>query len=111
MGEAKRRAELGKNASMTSSRQALERLNLDTAGKPAHLSLIGAGLMLPAILLGAIMAEEATAERHRLRYAFMIWDRIRTGEYDPWACALCAREHSGLSKMSVLGLVEHAVGS
>jgi hypothetical protein len=111
MGETKhrRRVELGKNMNIVRPTEAIERL--DAAGEPMQVTLIGAGLVPAAITSGAIMAKEITAERHLLRFAFMVWDRIRTGEYDPWTCSLCGRDYSGLTKLSVFGIVEHALGN
>jgi hypothetical protein len=110
MGEAKRRRQLGANISILKPQEAMERLV--TAGKPMSLSLIGAGLihqgMLDGTLPAKLMAEEATAERHLFRYAFIAWDRIGTGEYDPWQCTLCSKDYSGLRPLSVLGIVDHA---
>jgi hypothetical protein len=81
----------------------MEQLNpTAAAGKPMSLTLLGAGLIPQAIRDGTlqtkIMAEEPAAERHLWRYVFMAWDRVRTGEYDPWTCTLCERDYSGLRR-------------
>jgi hypothetical protein len=59
------------------------------------IMLLGAGLIPQALASGTLeaklLAKEVTAERHLYRYAFGIWDRIRTGEYCPWQCSLCAK--------------------
>jgi hypothetical protein len=85
-------------------------LGAATTGKPMSHSLIGAGLILQAVQNGTlqakIMAKQATAERHLWRYAFMVWDRVRTGECDPWSCTLCGRDYSGLQMLSVLGIID-----
>ena len=114
MGEAKqrrRRAELGANVSLIDPRKAMEQLNtIATAGKPMSLTLLGAGLIPQAIRDGTlhpkILAKETTTENHLWRYAFMVWDRVRTGEYDPWMCTLCGRNYSGLRALSVLGVID-----
>jgi hypothetical protein len=111
MGEAKRRrAELGANMHLTDTHKAMERLDATTAGKPMCLTLLGSGLIAQAIRDGTlakrIMAGQATTERHLWRYAFMVWDRVRTGEYDPWSCTLCGHSYSGLAMLSVLGIVD-----
>ena len=74
-----------------------------------NVALIGAGLIPRAILSGAILEKEATIQRHLFRYAFMPWDRIRTGEYEPWECGLCGKAYSGLTALSVFGIVDHAI--
>jgi hypothetical protein len=115
MGEAKqrrrRRAELGTNVSLVDPRKAMEQLNTTaTAGKPMSLTLLGAGLIPQAIRDGTlhpkILAKQTTTENHLWRYAFMVWDRVRTGEYDPWMCTLCGHDYSGLRALSVLGVID-----
>jgi hypothetical protein len=119
MGEAKqrqrggrrRRAELGANVSLVDPRKAMEQLNTTaTVGKPMSLTLLGAGLIPQSIrdgtLQAKIMARKVSTERHLWRYAFMVWDRVRTGEYDPWMCTLCGRNYSGLRALSVLGVID-----
>jgi hypothetical protein len=115
MGEAKqrrhRRAELGANVHLTSPHTAMEQLNpAATAGKPMSLILLGAGLILQAIqdgtLRAKIMVKQTTTESHLWHYAFMAWDRVRTGELNPWTCALCEHDYSGLQALSVFGVID-----
>jgi hypothetical protein len=54
-----------------------------------------------------LLAKEATIERHLYRLAFSMWDRIRTGEHDPWECALCAKNYTGLPMLSVFAMIDH----
>jgi hypothetical protein len=113
MGEAKqrrRRAELGENINLVETQQAMERLDATTVGKPVCLTMMGAGVIAGALLDGTlrakIMARQATGERHLWRYCFMVWDRVRTGEYSPWACTLCGGDYFGLQRLSVLGVID-----
>jgi hypothetical protein len=110
MGEAKRRRKLGANMHLVDPRRAMEQLDAAAAGKPMSLILLGAGLIQETVrngtLAAKILAKQVTTERHLWRYAFMAWDRIRTGEYDPWGCTLCGREYSGLQRLSVFGVID-----
>jgi hypothetical protein len=51
-------------------------------------------------------AEPAFTEEKRWRHAFMAWDRIRTGDRDPWSCILCRRDYSGIDALAVLGVID-----
>jgi hypothetical protein len=116
MGEAKRRkrdvfTKIAKNITVCpDAAGALKRLGGVEAGAPMSISLLGAGLIPQALASGTLearlMAKEATTERHLYRFAFQLWDRIRTGEHSPWQCSLCAKDYAGLPMLSVFALVD-----
>lgn len=91
---------------------ARQRLGLHGGNQPVLTTLVPVAAVLDAIFLsGALMAKEATHERHVLRYAFMAFDRIRTGEVAAWHCTLCERrKNRGLRKLAKLGVIQHAIG-
>jgi hypothetical protein len=98
---------------LDTAKDALERLRVEP-GTPMSVMLLGAGLITQAAQNGTLKAKlftkKATTERHLFRNAFSIWDRIRTGEHNPWQCSLCARDYSGLQMLSVLAMIEQARG-
>lgn len=95
---------------VTDPRQALEFLGVK-AGTPLMVTLLGSGLIASALNDGSLrkklMTKKVTHERHLFRYAFPIWDRIRTGEMNPWQCTLCAKRFSGLAALSAFALLDH----
>jgi hypothetical protein len=116
MGEAKRRRERGTKideniTAYDTAEGALQRLGAVEAGTPISVALLGAGLITQAAESGALeaklLAKEASTERHLYRLAFSMWDRIRTGEHDPWECALCAKNYTGLPMLSVFAMIDH----
>jgi hypothetical protein len=117
MGEAKRRRERGATpideniTAYDTAEAALRRLGGVDAGTPMSVALVGAGLITQAAQSGALeaklLAKEATTERHLYRLAFSMWDRIRTGEHNPWECTLCAKHYTGLAMLSVFALIDH----
>jgi hypothetical protein len=118
MGKAKRQRKrdafrkISKNIGVCpDATDALKRLGGVEAGAPMNIALLGAGLIPLALASGTLeaklMAKEATTERHLYRFAFGVWDRIRTGEYCPWQCSLCAKDYAGLPMLSVFALIDH----
>lgn len=84
---------------------------LGTHGKPVLITLVPTSAVVVAALSGKLLTAEATIERHVLRYAFMTFDRIRTGELPRWPCGLCAKSHRGLRKLRQLAVIEAAIGA
>ncbi len=112
MGEAKRRRKIADNITICpDAADAMTQLGADKAGAPMGVALLGAGLIPLEIALGTLeaklMAKEASTERHLYRFAFGIWDRIRTGEHSPWQCSLCAKDYAGLPMLSVFAIIDH----
>jgi hypothetical protein len=119
MGEAKRRraareafTKIAENITICpDAAGAMRRLGGADAGTPMAIALFGAGLIPLELAAGTLeaklMAKEATTERHLYRFAFSMWDRIRTGEHSPWQCSLCAKEYAGLPMLSVFALIDH----
>jgi hypothetical protein len=109
MGEAKRRRQsLGPGAHMTSADSSEVRALLEE-GQLINVNLFGAAAIQREVL-SRTFDELMAPERHAFRLAFQIFDRMRTGEIEPWACALCGREHAGLRWVSVLAVIERALG-
>src|SRR5215469_16390045 len=80
-----------------------------TAGEPFSIFLAGTGTIVKAIM--SLSQEEISAPEHiDLRLAFMTLDWIRTGEIDPWECALCARSFSGLRQLACIAVIRRARG-
>jgi hypothetical protein len=71
--------------------------------------LIGAAVIAPP-LLPLPDAELMQPQYRPVRMAFSMYDRICTGEIDPWQCFLCARPFSGLERLSVLAFIEGTLG-
>jgi hypothetical protein len=91
---------------VANTQQAAERLGI--TGTHVCLTVITAERIPRATEDGTLTEalEPATAEEKRWRYAFIAWDRIRTGDCDSWSCSLCERDYSGLPMLSVLGVVD-----
>lgn len=109
MGEAKRRR-IGKHAIVLPPREGLDMLGVGQGTRVA-VAMIGAGLIARGLRDGTLQAKlqarEVTSERHLLRNAFSTWDRVRTCEYSPWECVVCARTFSGLTSLSCLAIIDH----
>jgi hypothetical protein len=88
------------------TQEVAERLGI--AGTHVCLTVIEAERIPQAVEDGTLTsaAEPASIEEQRWRYAFMAWDRIRTGDCDSWSCALCERDYSGLRMLSALGVID-----
>jgi hypothetical protein len=84
---------------------AYKKLNAD--GTMLHI--IGAGRVGPAMMKPDALTSQ-TREAFLFRRVFMVWDRIRTGEYGPWECGLCAKKYTGLSELSVFAVIESIRG-
>jgi hypothetical protein len=111
VGEAKRRKprqDLGPNGHMISADSPEVRALLED-GQLINVNLFGAAAIQREVL-SRTFDELMAPERHAFRLAFQMFDRMRTGEIEPWSCALCAREHAGLRWVSVLAVIECALG-
>lgn len=106
MGEAKRRKKISEHITIIDG-YGLEELGL-SRGALVSIMLIGAGLIAQEVFTGGrrLLAKENSTEIHAYRLAFGIWDRIRTGEYNPWQCSLCAKSYRGLALLSVFALID-----
>lgn len=110
MGEAKRRnrQDLGPNGHMASLGSPEVRAMLE-AGQPINVNLFGA-----AAIIGEARSksfnELMVPEMHAFRLAFQMFDRMRTGEIEAWRCTLCGLEYRGLSRVSVMAVIERALG-
>ena len=74
-------------------------------GSPINVALVGSGLIMALAATGLIPIGVPGAEAAAVRRAFGLWDRIRTGELEPWPCALCERRHVGLDELSCIGVI------
>jgi hypothetical protein len=110
VGEAnrRRRQSLGSAGHMTRTDSPEVRALLEN-GQPINVNLFGAAAIQREVL-SQTFEELTKPERHALRLAFQVFDRMRTGEIEPWACTLCGREHRGLRRVSALAVIERAVG-
>jgi len=111
MGEAKRRKarqDLGPNARVVQP-DAPEVRALLEKDQPINVHLLGAGAIELAIR-SLTLEELMVPERHAFRLAFETFDRIRAGEIEPWQCFLCGVEHSGMQAISVMAVIERALG-
>jgi hypothetical protein len=111
MGEArrrKRRLDLGPNGSWVAP-DAPEIHALLEKGQPINVHLFGA-LAIIYIVRSRTPDELMAHELHAFRLAFQTLDRIRTGEIEPWQCFLCGADHAGLSTVSVMAVIEWALG-
>jgi hypothetical protein len=88
------------------TQEVAERLGI--TGTHVRLTVIPAERIPQAVEDGTLTeaAEPASIEEQRWRYAFMAWDRIRTGDCEFWSCALCERDYSGLRVLSILGVID-----
>jgi hypothetical protein len=110
MGEAKRRGKkIGDNIHLTDN-YAPEVRALPEAGQPINIHMLGAGVIVPEILRLEQAGELMKPQHHVLRVGFEAFDRIRTGELNPWSCGLCSREFSGYANLSVLAVIERTLG-
>jgi hypothetical protein len=111
MGEAKRRQrrqDLGPNGHYAAV-DAPEIRALLEKGQPINVHLMGAMAIIRdvcALNREALMAPE----RHAFGLAFQMVSRIDNGEIEPWTCFLCDREFSGLPTLSVMAVIERALG-
>jgi hypothetical protein len=109
MGEARRRRQsLGPGSHMTWTESPEVHALLET-GQPINVNLFGAAAILREIC-SRTFDELIAPERHAFRLAFQVFDRMRTGEIEPWQCALCGGEHAGLRRLSVMAIIERALG-
>jgi hypothetical protein len=121
MGEAKRKYCMGLggggngviagNLTETGPRESI-RLMGALPGTPMSVALFGARLIPRAIEDGTMAAKlfdrRQSTDRHMWRLMFGVWDRVRTGEIDPWQCNTCRKSYSGLAHLSVMALVDCA---
>ena len=78
-------------------------------GAPINLHLFGLGTV--HLMMRTLTEEQLLApEHHAFRRAFETIDKIRTGEIRPWRCGLCRVDHSGLDALSVIAVIERALG-
>jgi hypothetical protein len=108
MGEARRRQNLDPNTRLVPP-NAPEVRTLLGKGQPLNVHLFGARAIISAIA-SRTFDEMMVPELHALRLAFQMLDRIRTGEIDPWHCFLCDVDHSGGTALSVMAVIERALG-
>jgi hypothetical protein len=121
VGEAKRRNQSGSNGPADPQTQsgwkgarfldpaAPEIRELLAAGQPINVHLFGAAALLSACV-SLPFRQFMNSERHAMRLAFMSFDRIRTGEFASWTCLLCGHDFSGLNQLSVVAVIERALG-
>ena len=111
MGEAKRRQarqELGPNGRMLPP-DAPEISALLEKGQPVNVHLFGAAAIIGAVC-SLTFDEMMVPELHAFRLAFQMLDRIRTGEIEPWQCFLCCVAYAGVEAVSVMAVIERALG-
>jgi hypothetical protein len=111
MGEARRRKarqDLGPNGRFVAA-DAPEIRTLLEKGQPINVHLMGAAAIIASVT-SLSFDQFVIPERHALRLAFQMLDRIRTGEIEPWRCVLCGKEFSGLPELSVMAVIERALG-
>jgi hypothetical protein len=85
-------------------------MSLLEKGQPINCWLIGAGYLMPKILAEG-RAWFIAPEQHVFRYAFSTYNRVMTGEIDPWHCFLCQRKFSGLGGLSTFAMLERSIGN
>jgi hypothetical protein len=78
-------------------------------GQPVNVHLFGSQAII-ATIRSQSFDEFMAPELHAFRLAFQMLDRIDTGEIAPWSCFLCGVDHVGLPAVSVLAVIEHALG-
>jgi hypothetical protein len=98
MGEAKRRRQA--NPEFTDNRHPVVRAMFATEGNPINVGLVGSGVIFACVMNGNFPFGVPGPEAAAMRRAFGLWDRIRTGELEPWPCALCGAQHAGLDDLS-----------
>ena len=110
MGEARRRKgqHLGPNMRSVTADDPEVRTLLEK-GQVIAVHMFGVGAIDHAVR--SLTYEQLMApERHTLRMAFETLDRIRTGEINPWECFLCHSRRSGMQRVSVMAVIERALG-
>ena len=105
MGEARR----GRRQSHITEADSPEVRAFLEAGQPINVTLFGAAA-IQLELLSRTVDELMAPERHAFRLAFQTFDRMRTGEIEPWQCTLCGGEHVGLGRLSAMAVLERALG-
>ena len=78
-------------------------------GQPVNVHLFGAMAIIDAVC-SLTFDEMMVPELHAFRLAFQTLDRIRTGEIEPWRCFLCDVLHAGMPAVSVMAVIERALG-
>ena len=108
MGEARRRQHLDPNARLVPPNAPEIRALLEK-GQPLNVHLFGAQSIIGAVR-SKTFDEMMAPELHAFRLAFQTLDRIRTGEIAPWSCFLCGVDHAGVAAVSVMAVIERALG-
>jgi hypothetical protein len=108
LGESKRRRQHDREYSLHSHDSPAVR-DLLEAGQPINVHVFGAQRILYEVR-SRNSVEIMAPEMHAFRLAFLMTDRIRTGEIDEWFCSLCAAKHTGLRALSCMSVVERALG-
>jgi hypothetical protein len=111
MGEARRRKlreDLGPKGRMVAP-DAPEVRALLEKGQPVNVHLFGATAIY-LIARSEPFDQFMRPERHALRLAFQMLDRIRTGEIEAWQCFLCDAWREGMPAVSVMAVIERALG-
>jgi hypothetical protein len=78
-------------------------------GQPINVNLFGAAAIQREVL-SRTFDELMAPERHAFRLAFQTLDRMRTFEIEAWRCTLCGLEYKGLNGVSVMAVIERALG-
>jgi hypothetical protein len=109
MGEANRRRQRGPSGGHMTRVDSAEVRALLAAGEPINVNLFGAAAIHREVCWRTF-DDLMAPERHAFRLAFQVFDRMRTGEIEPWQCTLCGGEHAGLRRLSVMAVIERTRG-